>query len=96
MTKRPAFPINYLLALFVLAIPLSLYFAGAQPVAIDYSDFKQQLAQSELMHVPIVVVSGAADVSRAAEALGASDFLTKPFSLAALLRVVRRFCAPDA
>ena len=71
MTKRPAFPINYLLALFVLAIPLSLYFAGAQPVAIDYSDFKQLLRSGHIhdVHIGATSITGQSDVAEFLETL---------------------------
>src|SRR6185369_7538723 len=71
MTKRPAFPINYLLALFVLAIPLSLYFAGAQFVAIDYSDFKQLLRSGHIhdVHIGATSITGQSDVAEFLETL---------------------------
>jgi cell division protease FtsH len=71
MTKRPAFPINYLLAIFVLAIPLSLYFAGVQPIAIDYSDFKQLLRSGHVhdVHIGATSITGRSDVAELLERL---------------------------
>jgi CheY-like chemotaxis protein len=47
--------------------------------------------------IPVVVLSGdsADETAREVMALGAADFLGKPFDLAALLSMIDRYCPPE-
>jgi CheY-like chemotaxis protein len=50
---------------------------------------KKQLRDPRLASIPVIIVSGHADVRQQAEQLGASDFLAKPFTYEELLHVVQ-------
>ena len=52
-----------------------------------------QLADPNLANVPVVVMSGVADIEQQASALGATASITKPVDFDALLAIVRRHCA---
>ncbi len=52
-----------------------------------------QLADADLSSVPVVVMSGVADIQDHAAALGAVASITKPIDFDALLTIVRRHCA---
>jgi len=56
---------------------------------------RAQLADAVVAAVPVVVMSGADDAEHRAAALGAVATLTKPVDPDALLRLVRRYCAPS-
>lgn len=46
--------------------------------------------------VPLVVLSGSADIQQQATALGAADYLGKPFDIEALLKLVQHYCRNPA
>src|SRR5213080_1569823 len=54
---------------------------------------RAQLGDPTVASVPVAVMSGAADLQKRAEALGAVAVLAKPIDFDALLEVVRRYCA---
>jgi len=54
---------------------------------------RAQLSDPVLASVPVAVMSGAADLQKRADALGAVATLTKPIDFERLLNVVRRYCA---
>src|SRR4051812_10579957 len=54
---------------------------------------RAQLGDPVVASVPVAVMSGAADLQKRAEALGAVAVLAKPIDFDALLEVVRRYCA---
>jgi len=55
---------------------------------------RAQLGDPNVAGVPVAVMSGATDAEARALGLGAVATLTKPVDFDALLRVVRRYCAP--
>jgi CheY-like chemotaxis protein len=56
-------------------------------------DFRtEQLRDPSLAAIPVVVLSGAADVPHHAARLGAVAWATKPFKMDALLRAVEQHC----
>jgi CheY-like chemotaxis protein len=56
-------------------------------------DFRvRQLADPSIANIPVVIMSGAANVVRTATSLKAAGFLTKPFKLADLLETIGKFC----
>jgi CheY-like chemotaxis protein len=57
---------------------------------------REQLADPALAHIPVVLLSATVDVQGVAGALGVTEYLTKPFTLEGVLRVLRRLCRePD-
>jgi DNA-binding response OmpR family regulator len=54
---------------------------------------RAQLGDPAVASVPVAVMSGASDLHKRAEALGAVATLAKPIDLEMLLDVVRRYCA---
>ena len=54
---------------------------------------RAQLGDPMVASVPVAVMSGASDLHKRAEALGAVATLAKPIDLEMLLDVVRRYCA---
>jgi CheY-like chemotaxis protein len=52
----------------------------------------EQLLDDRLAAIPVVVLSGAADVGERARTIGASGILRKPVDLDVLLEVVGRYC----
>ena len=50
-------------------------------------------ADPALTAIPVVLVSGAGDLAAAAEAVGAVAYLAKPFRIASLVDLVRRYCS---
>jgi len=54
---------------------------------------RAQLGDPAVASVPVAVMSGASDLHKRAEALGAVATLPKPIDLEMLLDVVRRYCA---
>jgi len=60
------------------------------------SEFRRaQLVDPSIANVPVAVMSGEEDAEVRAVGLGAVATLTKPLDLAALLRVVGRYCSPN-
>ena len=54
---------------------------------------RAQLGDPAVASVPVAVMSGASDLHKRAEALGAVATLAKPIDFDMLLDVVRRYCA---
>jgi DNA-binding response OmpR family regulator len=54
---------------------------------------RAQLGDPTVATVPVAVMSGASDVEKRAEALGAVAVVAKPIDFNVLLDVVRRYCA---
>jgi CheY-like chemotaxis protein len=54
---------------------------------------RAQLDDPIVANVPVAVMSGAADLQKRADALGAVATLSKPLDFELLLNVVRRYCA---
>src|SRR5688500_16676934 len=60
-------------------------------------DFRhRQLANPRLADVPVVLVSGAHDLTAKARVLGVETAIAKPFRLPALLGVVHGYCPHEA
>ena len=56
-------------------------------------DFRSQMLQdSSLASIPVVLLSGAADVQQHAAALHAADFVTKPIKLDRLYAMLACYC----
>jgi len=55
----------------------------------------EQRADPELAQIPVVVLSGAREVSDHARELGAAAYLQKPVELERLSEVVDELCTPD-
>jgi CheY-like chemotaxis protein len=54
---------------------------------------RAQLGDPALAGVPVAVMSGAIDLEKSAQALGAVATVAKPIDVARLMTVVRRYCA---
>ena len=54
---------------------------------------RAQLGDPSVAAVPVAVISGAIDIEKRAEALGAVAIVAKPIDFNVLLDVVRRYCA---
>lgn len=54
---------------------------------------RAQLGDPTVANVPVAVVSGASDIEKRAEALGAVASVAKPIDFKRLLEVVKRYCA---
>jgi FixJ family two-component response regulator len=54
---------------------------------------RAQLGDPIVASVPVALMSGASDLQKRAEALGAVATLPKPLDFDVLLDVVRRYCA---
>ncbi len=54
---------------------------------------RAQLGDPTVASVPVAVMSGAVDIEKRAEALGAVATVAKPIDFNVLLDVVRRYCA---
>ena len=57
---------------------------------------RAQLSDAQLSGVPVVIMSGAADLEQRARAMDAVAVLRKPINLETLMTVVKRHCAPAA
>ena len=51
-----------------------------------------QLREPALAGIPVVLVSGVSDLAEAAKKTDAAAFLSKPLDVAALVRVLQRYC----
>ncbi|MCO5168428.1 MAG: response regulator [Planctomycetes bacterium] len=60
------------------------------PVMDGWAFRRAQLDDPALAAIPVVVLSGAADLPRTASALGLAEAVQKPFELEALLAAIRR------
>jgi CheY-like chemotaxis protein len=59
-------------------------------------DFRaRQLEEPDLGAIPVVLLSGAGDVARHANALKTAGYLIKPLRLDSLLRIVSRLCTEN-
>jgi CheY-like chemotaxis protein len=56
----------------------------------------EQLQDPGISPIPVVIVSAISDVAQAAEELQVAAHITKPLTLAELVRTVNRFCNPAA
>ena len=54
----------------------------------------EQLADTTLAEIPVIVCSAAYDAGPAAERLHAAGFLSKPTQMGALLQLIREHCKP--
>jgi|SRR5262245_1020377 len=54
---------------------------------------RAQLGDPTVASVPVAIISGATDIEKRAEALGAVASVAKPIDFKRLLDVVRRYCA---
>ena len=70
--------------------PPSMIVLDVQMPGIDGPTFAREL-RTRLRHVPLVILTGAADPKREADRCNAEAFLRKPFHADDLLRLVRRF-----
>jgi CheY-like chemotaxis protein len=61
------------------------------PVMNGWQFRSAQLERSALATIPIVVMSGAANVHNEARELGAVAYVTKPFSMRSLLEIIGRY-----
>ncbi len=53
---------------------------------------KAQVNDASIAHIPVVLLSGAGNLSRAADELGARGYLKKPVDVDQLMHAVWRFC----
>lgn len=72
--------------------PPSVIVLDIQMPGIDGPSFARELRQ-QLRHVPLVVLTAAADPRHEADRCNAEAFLAKPFDAEELVRVIRRFAA---
>lgn len=72
--------------------PPSVIVLDIQMPGLDGPSFARELRQ-QLRHVPLVVLTGAADPKHEADRCNAEAYLAKPFDADELVRVVRRFAA---
>lgn len=60
---------------------------------MDVQQFRElQLQQARIAEVPVVVLSGDADIERRAQALGVERYLMKPVEIDQLLEEIGRYC----
>lgn len=72
--------------------PPALIVLDIQMPGVDGPSFARELRQ-QLRHVPLVVLTAAADPRREADRCNAEAYLAKPFDAEELVRVVRRFAS---
>lgn len=72
--------------------PPAVIVLDIQMPGVDGPSFARELRQ-QLRHVPLVVLTGAADPRREADRCNAEAYLAKPFDADEFVRVVRRFAA---
>ncbi|HEV2250485.1 MAG TPA: response regulator [Candidatus Limnocylindria bacterium] len=72
------------------AEPPAMIVLDVQMPGIDGPTFAREL-RTRLRHVPLVILTAAADPKREADRCNAEAFLAKPFRADELLRLVRRF-----
>ncbi len=72
--------------------PPSVIVLDIQMPGVDGPSFARELRQ-QLRHVPLVVLTAAADPRHEADRCNAEAYLAKPFDADELVRVVRRFAA---
>jgi CheY-like chemotaxis protein len=72
--------------------PPAVIVLDIQMPGVDGPAFARELRQ-QLRHVPLVVLTGAADPRHEADRCNAEAYLAKPFDAEELVRVVRRFAA---
>lgn len=70
--------------------PPAMIVLDIQMPGIDGPTFSREL-RTRLKHVPLVIVTAAADPKRQADRCNAEAYLAKPFHAADLLKLVRRF-----
>jgi CheY-like chemotaxis protein len=73
--------------------PLLVLLDLMTPVMSGWEFRAEQLNDPSISDIPVVVLSGAGDVTSEAEALGAAAYLKKPFGLEGLLATVRHVLA---
>ena len=74
--------------------PFCLIILDLMMPVMDGSAFRgEQLQRPAAADIPVIVVSAYKDVEARARALGAVQWLAKPFDLMALLRLVEENCA---
>jgi DNA-binding response OmpR family regulator len=76
--------------LAVDADPPAMIVLDVQMPGIDGPTFSREL-RKRLRHVPLVIVTGAADPKHEADRCNAEAYLAKPFHAEELLQLVRRF-----
>lgn len=70
--------------------PPSLILLDLELPGIGGAAFRaRQLCDPRLAAIPVIIVSGAEDAAREAQALGAADYIAKPFTTEELLHVVQ-------
>jgi two-component system chemotaxis response regulator CheY len=74
----------------VEADPPAMIVLDVQMPGIDGPTFAREL-RTRLRHVPLVILTAAADPKREADRCNAEAFLAKPFRSEDLLKLVRRF-----
>lgn len=62
------------------------------PVMNGWELRAELMANPELANIPVVVVSGIADLEQEAETLGAINYITKPFELKKLYGLIGTHC----
>lgn len=70
--------------------PPAMIVLDIQMPGVDGPTFAREL-RTRLRHVPLVVLTGAADPRREADRCNAEAYLRKPFAADDLVRLVRRF-----
>ena len=74
-------------------VPCLVLLDLAMPRFSGHEFRRAQLGDPTVASVPIAVMSGASDIEKRAQALGAVATVAKPIDFNVLLDVVRRYCA---
>ncbi len=74
------------------ALPGLILLDLMMPIMDGWQFRAEQLKDASLAQIPVIVLSGAADIRKEATALGAAGYASKPFKLDALLGTIRRTC----
>jgi len=74
------------------ALPDVILLDLMMPIMDGWQFRAEQLKDASLAQIPVIVLSGAADIRKEAAALGAAGYASKPFKLDALVGTIRRTC----
>lgn len=74
------------------ALPDVILLDLMMPIMDGWQFRAEQLKDASLAEIPVIVLSGAADIRKEAAALGAAGYASKPFKLDALVGTIRRTC----
>lgn len=74
------------------ALPSFILLDLMMPVMDGYEFRREQLNDSDLAAIPVVVMTADANAEAKAKSLNAADFLKKPVEVAALLELAEKYC----